>query len=205
MGWYNVNERLPDRELERYKKMHPGENAVGVICESKYWNVAVPMDWDGKEFKDLGNVFPVTRWMPMPALPDDYTNPYGVWLVSTEQSDDDYRPKFIGVYDGYVDEIAFLIAGMATKSLLFRRWNDQWSGYAVWHEYAPYVGCARDQVDICVYDAEKQRPDGCDLVAYYEKMLCGSNAQISESGMERFVTLRRSAKADTTEGGGEND
>lgn len=185
MRWYDVNKRLPNRELERHMKMYPGSNEVQVICAVKGWKKSVALFWDGETFCDeLSNICPVTHWMPMPALPDDCTNPYGTWLVFTEQSETDWRPDQIGVYDGYVDEIALALAGRATKSLFFRRWK----------AVEPWDGHKRDRTEICVYEAEVKRPEGCDRVEHYKEMLYGSDVQVSESKLKRTVTLRKPAK-----------
>lgn len=52
-----------------------------------------------------------------------YDNPYGVWEVSTEGDCEGKTTKRLGVYSGYIDEIALMLADHCVYSLEFSQLN----------------------------------------------------------------------------------
>lgn len=51
----------------------------------------------------------------------EYTNPYGVWSVTTEGDCEGKTTRELGTYEGYIDEIAFDLAGHCYYSLHFKK------------------------------------------------------------------------------------
>lgn len=48
---------------------------------------------------------------------------YGVWAVSTEGDEEGKTFKDLGIYEGYIDEIAFALADKAMYELYFKKGN----------------------------------------------------------------------------------
>ena len=57
------------------------------------------------------------------AVKPPYNNPYGVWEVSTEGDCEGKFTKKLGVYSGYIDEIALMLADKCAYSLEFSQLN----------------------------------------------------------------------------------
>lgn len=51
----------------------------------------------------------------------DYTNPYGTWQVTTEGDCEGRSTRNLGVYVGYLDDIAFALADKCFYSLRFTK------------------------------------------------------------------------------------
>lgn len=49
-----------------------------------------------------------------------YKNPYGVWQVTTEGDCEGKSVRNLGIHEGYIDDIAFALAGKEYYSLQFR-------------------------------------------------------------------------------------
>ena len=49
-----------------------------------------------------------------------YTNPYGLWEVTTEGDCEGRSRKGLGVFEGYLDDIAFYLANKAYYTLEFK-------------------------------------------------------------------------------------
>lgn len=74
LKWVSVNERLPDAELEAFKRRFPRECEVGVIVMIKGAYVPNHLYYDGVRFYDpCDDVFEydVTHWMKLPPAPKD--------------------------------------------------------------------------------------------------------------------------------------
>lgn len=52
---------------------------------------------------------------------DDYKSPYGTWIVTTEGDCEGRSTRNLGVYVGYIDEIAFALAEKCFYSLYFEK------------------------------------------------------------------------------------
>ena len=50
-----------------------------------------------------------------------YTNPYGLWEVTTEGDCEGRSRKGLGVFEGYLDDIAFYLANKAYYTLEFKK------------------------------------------------------------------------------------
>ena len=69
--WVSVEERLPDKELEDFKRKYPGENKMEVIVHIVGAKEPTVLKYDGECFADaLTGEYHITHWMPLPALPD---------------------------------------------------------------------------------------------------------------------------------------
>lgn len=178
MVWYDVNDRLPSRELEMYRKMHRGENAVPVLCAvdkaKEPWaiksNQAELLLWDGEEFRCYhGNRYPVTHWMPISALPDDKTNLYGLWNVYSVGDE----VCHIVTYVGYADDIAFALSDKQGYCLQFRR------------AFGHLLPSAEDKLDVVVDFGL-----GKDLDKY-KTALCGSGVTVTDANGYNAVELHR--------------
>lgn len=51
----------------------------------------------------------------------EYNNFYGIWEVTTEGDVEGRSTRSIGIYEGYIEEIAFYLADKAYYSLFFKR------------------------------------------------------------------------------------
>ena len=72
LRWVSVDDRLPDKELEEFKKRFPGEREVGVIVMIKDACVPYHLYYDGEQFADNeGDEYCVTHWMQLPPAPKD--------------------------------------------------------------------------------------------------------------------------------------
>lgn len=54
-------------------------------------------------------------------IAEDYTLPFGLWKVTTEDDDEGRRMRTLGVYKGYIDEIALHLARDALYKLTFKK------------------------------------------------------------------------------------
>ena len=50
-----------------------------------------------------------------------YTNPYGLWEVTTEGDCEGRSKKGLGIFEGYLDDIAFYLANKAYYTLEFKK------------------------------------------------------------------------------------
>lgn len=53
----------------------------------------------------------------------DYNNPYGLWEVTTEGDCEGKTVNYLGIHEGYIDEIAFNLADKCFYSLEFKKLN----------------------------------------------------------------------------------
>lgn len=67
--WVSVEERLPDEELNQFKRLFPGENEVEVLVMIEGAYIATALYWDGEKFYDETGTYEVTHWKPLPAPP----------------------------------------------------------------------------------------------------------------------------------------
>ena len=52
---------------------------------------------------------------------EKYMNPYGKWRVTTEGDCEGKTTKYLGTYEGYIDEIAFSLADKCFYALEFKK------------------------------------------------------------------------------------
>ena len=52
---------------------------------------------------------------------DDYKNPYGIWQVATEGDCEGRSTRQLGIFQGYIDDIAFALAEKCYYSLRFKK------------------------------------------------------------------------------------
>ena len=46
---------------------------------------------------------------------EDYKNPYGIWIVTTEGDCEGRSTRHLGVFQGYIDDIAFAFCLLYTS------------------------------------------------------------------------------------------
>ena len=56
-------------------------------------------------------------------LPEDYQNLYGLWKVTTEGDEEGRTTKSLGIYEGWVDEIALYLSDKCYYSLTFTAYH----------------------------------------------------------------------------------
>lgn len=74
LKWVSVDDRLPDIELDKFKRRFPDEFEMGVIVMIKDAVVPNHLYYDGERFADLGDneyEYEVTHWMELPPAPKD--------------------------------------------------------------------------------------------------------------------------------------
>ena len=52
---------------------------------------------------------------------EDYKNPYGIWKVTTEGDCEGRSTRQLGIFQGYIDDIAFALAEKCCYSLQFTK------------------------------------------------------------------------------------
>lgn len=58
----------------------------------------------------------------LPMFDTDYSNPYGLWEVTTEGDEEGKSPpNYLGTFVGYLDEIAFALSKQAMYTLIFKK------------------------------------------------------------------------------------
>jgi hypothetical protein len=74
LKWVSVDDRLPDAELQEYKRRFPDEHEMGVIVMIKDACVPYHLYYDGERFcytRYDENEYDVTHWMELPPAPKD--------------------------------------------------------------------------------------------------------------------------------------
>lgn len=114
-----------------------------------------------------------------------YTNPYGISEVSTEGDCEGRTSRNLGIFEGYLNDIAFHLADKAFYSLDFKEVRIP----KISHEDA---NSKRTEVDV--------RLDSCsntwdmsskELVKKFKKLLSGQNVYVKEGRSFACVTLSK--------------
>lgn len=103
----------------------------------------------------------------------DYTDPYGIWEVTTEGDEEGKSTKRLGVYIGYIDDIAFALADQCFYSLKFTKVCTD----------VPVPKVARESVNVCL-DIKSKTWDmnARDRIQYFKQLLCGRNNVFVDDG-----------------------
>lgn len=111
---------------------------------------------------------------------DDYKNPYGTWMVTTEGDCEGGSIKNLGVYQGYFDDIAFALADKCYYSLRFKKICTD----------VPKPTKAIKEVNIS-FDIESETWDmnSSERVQFVRSMLQGRDTHVFESNFSTSVTL----------------
>ena len=89
LKWVSVDDRLPDAELQEYKRRFPDEYEMGVIVMIEGALVPNHLYYDGERFVDMGDneyEYEVTHWMELPPAPKD--------CMSAPDLGDDFMPCY---------------------------------------------------------------------------------------------------------------
>lgn len=114
--------------------------------------------------------------------PKDYTNPYGAWEVTTESDCSGMTTDHLGVFEGYVDDIAFALAEKCGYSLKFRKISTD----------IPIPTKTRDKINITLdIESKTWEMSQDERIKYFQKMLQGREVYVSEGSAYASVTLSR--------------
>lgn len=122
----------------------------------------------------------------------DYTNPYGSWEVTTEGDCEGRSTRNLGVYIGYIDDIAFALADQCCYSLRFTRVSTD----------VPTPKIASGEVSVSL-DIKSKTWDmsNADRVRHFRQLLCGRNdVTVSEGQYYASVILHRKNLEDVKRG-----
>lgn len=89
LKWISVDDRLPDAELQEYKRRFPDEYEMGVIVMIEGALVPNHLYYDGERFREYaedGYEYDVTHWMELPPAPKD--------CMLTPDLGDDFMPCY---------------------------------------------------------------------------------------------------------------
>lgn len=113
----------------------------------------------------------------------DYTNPYGTWEVTTEGDCEGRSTRNLGVYVGYLDDIAFALADKCCYSLRFTKICTD----------IPVPKSARENVSVSLdIQSKTWDMDEKDRVAYFRQLLCGrNNVSVTDGQFYASVILHR--------------
>ena len=116
----------------------------------------------------------------------NYTKPYGIWKVTTEGDEEGRTTRELGVYEGYVDEIAFNLRRMAGYGLTFHKLSDKKpEGYASYCHREGAQSHISFDIDSKTWDMSKQGQ-----VAYFQKVFRGRPVTVVESNYYASVLLK---------------
>ena len=120
--------------------------------------------------------------------PEDYQNPYGYWHVTTEADVEGRITRDLGVFEGYLDEIAFRLASESFYSLQFTRFE-----FTDLNKFCITSKAKTVQVTLDI-DSGTWDMTGPDRVDFVRKMLADRNVGVSEGKCYASVTLHRTAQ-----------
>jgi hypothetical protein len=105
--------------------------------------------------------------------------PYGIWTVTTEGDCEGRSVSHLGTFEGYIDEIAFALAGKSFYSLRFQPADDL-------EQIAKPGTKVSVSLDI---DSGTWDLHGVNRVDYFKKMLAGRNVSVVEGQYYASVIL----------------
>lgn len=112
----------------------------------------------------------------------DYTNPYGTWQVTTEGDCEGRSTRNLGVYVGYLDDIAFALAEKCCYSLEFTKIDTE----------IPTPKKVLDQVNVVLnIDSKTWKLSVDDRVKYFQNMLHNRKVYVSRGSAYASVTLSK--------------
>lgn len=113
---------------------------------------------------------------------DDYKNPYGTWMVTTEGDCEGRSTRNLGVYVGYIDEIAFALAEKCYYSLKFEKVCTD----------VPTPTKVLEKVDITLdINSKTWKLSPHDRVEFFRNMLQNRDVYVSEGSAYASVILSR--------------
>lgn len=115
----------------------------------------------------------------------DYTNPYGIWEVTTEGDCEGRTTRKLGIFEGYVDEIAFALSDKVYYSLRFKKISKI-------IDNIPICRIPKNEVSIS-FDIESKTWDiyGDKLVQYFNKVFNRRKVNVKSGNFFASVVLER--------------
>ena len=119
-----------------------------------------------------------------------YTNPYGLWEVTTEGDCEGRSRKGLGVFEGYLDDIAFYLANKAYYTLEFKKISIP----RISHED---VSMEQSEVDVLLdsssgtWDMSSEK-----RVLEFKKLLSRRNVHVTKSQFYASVKLSQTPTED---------
>lgn len=114
-------------------------------------------------------------------VPDAYKSPYGIWTVTTEGDCEGKSVNNLGTFEGYIDEIAFALAGQAYYALQFRP-----ARQLADPDFAKPGIKVNISLDI---DSGTWDLHGKDRADFFRKLLAGRNVTVQEGQYFASVTI----------------
>ena len=119
-----------------------------------------------------------------------YTNPYGLWEVTTEGDCEGRSKKGLGIFEGYLDDIAFYLANKAYYTLEFKKISIP----RISHED---VSMEQSEVDVLLdsssgtWDMSSEK-----RVLEFKKLLSRRNVHVTKSQFYASVKLSQTPTED---------
>lgn len=110
----------------------------------------------------------------------DYKNPYGLWRVTTEGDCEGRSTKNLGIYQGYIDDIAFALADKCSYVLRFEKICTDIPKPT---KAIPKVAISLD-IKSGIWDLNSE-----ERVNFFRNMLQGRNIRVFDSNFATSITL----------------
>ena len=110
----------------------------------------------------------------------DYKNPYGLWRVTTEGDCEGRSTKNLGIYQGYIDDIAFALADKCSYVLQFEKICTDIPKPT---KAIPKVAVSLD-IKSGTWDLNSE-----ERVNFFRNMLPGRNIRVFDSNFATSITL----------------
>lgn len=117
---------------------------------------------------------------------DKYKSPYGMWKVTTEGDCEGRSTRELGVYKGYIDDIAFALADHCCYSLKFTAFE---------LEKIPSLDKKIDKVNVC-FDIESGTWNMTtpEMKKFFETIFTGRDVCVGDGNAYASVMLYRNSK-----------
>ncbi len=114
---------------------------------------------------------------------DKYKCPYGMWRVRTEADVEGRSMKELGVYKGYIDDIAFALADRCYYALEFTLFA---------FDEIPHSDKRADKVNVCLdIESGTWNMTMPERKKFFEDVLAGRNVYVGEGSAYASVMLYR--------------
>ena len=116
---------------------------------------------------------------------NDYKDCYGLWEVRTETDCEGRSTRILGIFEGYLDEIAFALSEKCIYKLMFKKISAA----------IPKPSKIRQRVDVCLdIDSSTWEMSAEERVDFFSHMLANRDVQVNQSGQYAAVTLCRKSE-----------
>lgn len=116
-----------------------------------------------------------------------YTNPYGLWKVTTEGDVEGRSTKDLGIFEGYLDDIAFYLAAKAYYALEFEKISIPRISHEDVHTGQSEVNVSLD-VSSGTWDMSSE-----ERIQKFKKLLSRRNVHVTEGQFYASVKLCQNA------------